>query len=294
MEERGEVEPDRGDAAASHEHERSSPRREDVEEAAFVVLESGRMSFFVRPRVGLRSVVAWADVQTLAFTLAPRNGPLVRRVTVGKKRLPDGDERERHWAYVDRVGPGADLVAELVSPRTYATRTRGMRYQAGAVEVAAGTYAVASHRDHAHLFFALEDREVELAPLLDQLRIPNRASYVAAVLHPFRSAAPARLRGRDRRRVSREAKVDDEAPPFGEPSTFDDELMDRFGERRFLPLEPTFLDRVGAELLLLGGGRQLASPSSCAAASRTGLYPEEMGARRGPRMRGARAFTTLG
>lgn len=294
MEDRGDLEPDSGGAAASFDDDREPawhpPRREDVvEEAAFVVLESGRMSFFVRPRVGLGAADGWADVQSLSLLMAPRSGAVVRRVTVGGQRMPDGGGREGCWACVDRVGPEDAIAKELLAPKTYATRTRGLRCQAAAVEVATGAYAIATHRDHAHLFFALEGRGEAFDSLVRQLRIPERASYIAAVFHPSRRVAPARLRGR-RVSLSPGARGGRDEAPLGEPSVAD-ELADRFGDRRFLPLEPALLDRVGAELLLVGGGRR-AAPSPCSTAVRAG-GDVQRGASL-PRAREGRALTRLG
>jgi hypothetical protein len=44
---------------------------------------------------------------------------------------------------------------------------------------------------------------------------------------------------------------DDDAAPFSDASIYENELQDRFGERRFAPLEPGHLDVQGAELLLV-------------------------------------------
>lgn len=225
----------------------SKPRRATrVEEASFLVVESGRIRFFVRPKVGgggvtpkveLAVVRALEDIQRFSFTLAPRNSGQVRRLSVGRKRLPDDRVRERHWAYVDRVGPHAQIVSDL-GPRQYTTKTSGLRSQAGVIEVASGTYAIALHRDHAHLMYELgEDGPTASSELLRQLRIAPRASYIAVIFNPA-----SRWRVRDREEV-----------PFSEP--VDDAFEDRFDKRRFAPLDPIFLDHEGTELVLIGGGQ---------------------------------------
>lgn len=217
------------------------PSRAELEEASFLVVESGKIRFFVRPRVEIEVPTSLEDVQRFSFTLAPRNRGSVRRVSVGKKRMPDPRVRERQWAYVDRVGSAAHVVSDL-GPRRYTTKTRGVRNQPGVVEVARGTYAIATHRDHAHLLYELEtESEGVSAALLRQLRIVPRASYIAAVFNP-----ESKWRVRDRE----QAEV-----PFSEPSLFDDRLMDKFGKRRFTPLDPVFLEHEGTELVLIGGGQ---------------------------------------
>ncbi len=208
-----------------------------VQEASFLVLESGLVRFFVRPRVDEHAPRSLDEVQRFVFTLTPRHHRYVRRVSVGKKRLPDVGVRERCWAYVDRVGSEADAVADL-GPRSYLTKTRGVRFQAGSIEVGSGTYAIALHRDHAHLMYELEaEDELVGSRLRGELRLAPRASYIAAVFNP---ASPWRSRS-------------EPAVPFSEP--VDDALHGRFGRRRFLPLDPALLDVEGTELVLIGGGR---------------------------------------
>jgi hypothetical protein len=215
-----------------------------AEEPSFVVLESGQIRFFVRPRVEVRTVESFADVQGFWVTLAPRNRSVARRVAVGKKRLPDDQVRERQWAYVDRVGSAVDIVDDLGS-KVYATKTRGMRHQSAVIELARGRYAIASHRDHTHLLYELDSRD-QACPgerrwqLRRQLNLVSRASYVAAIFNP-------------EKKRSLDPRSNEEAP-FAEPSMYDDDLMARFGTRRFSPLIPEFLDYEGTELVLMGGG----------------------------------------
>ena len=225
----------------AHADVQARPARQ-LEEASFLVVESGKIRFFVRPRVEVEVPTSLEDVQRFSFTLAPRNRGSVRRVSVGKKRMPDPRVRERQWAYVDRVGSAAHVVSDL-GPRRYTTKTRGVRNQPGVIEVARGTYAIATHRDHAHLLYELEmEAEGVSATLLRQLRIVPRASYIAAVFNP-----ESKWRVRDREQPD---------VPFSEPSPFDDGLMDKFGKRRFTPLDPVFLEHEGTELVLIGGGQR--------------------------------------
>ena len=224
---------------------RVAPRSARLEEASFLVVESGKIRFFVRPRVEVEAPTSLEDVQRFSFTLAPRNRGSVRRVTVGKKRMPDARVRERQWAYVDRVGSAAQVVSDL-GPRRYTTKTRGVRNQPGVIEVARGTNAIATHRDHAHLLYELEMEDDSVSStLIRQLRIVPRASYIAAVFNP---EAKWRLRDREQPEV-----------PFSEPAPFDDGVMDKLGKRRFTPLDPIFLEHEGTELVLIGGGAEAES-----------------------------------
>lgn len=218
------------DKSASEELGRASsagPNNAPLEEASFRVVESGKVRFFVQPRVEIEAPTSIEDVQRFSFTLAPRNCRSARRVCVGRRRMPDPRIRERQWSYVDRVGCN-----------------RGLRYQPGAIEVARGTYAIATHRDHAHLLYELDmTNDAVSVALLRQLRIVSRASYIAVV-------------------VNRESKWLGNREPSHMP-WIDGAQMDEVAKHRFTPLDPVFLDHEGTELMLMGGGtvRKKKTPS---------------------------------
>jgi hypothetical protein len=204
-----------------------------------IELERGEIRYWARPRIELAAIRNLADVQRFALTLAVPGR--ARLVAVGRKRMPDDHVRERAWAYVERVAPSVSDVIAPLGATSYMTKTRGLRHQAGAIEVARGTYAIVRHGTHAHLDATVDvaDRE----DLLADLRIASRASYIAAVFNP-----DAKWRNAN----------EDEATPFREPSLYDD---DPFEGRRFAPLEPNLIDVEGAELVLVGG---LSEPASAA------------------------------
>ncbi len=215
-----------------------------MDEELLEELERGEVRFFVRPRVELEVAETLADVQRFFALLRPfAHDALARRLAVGKKRMPDPERHEREWAYIDRVGESFDDLLEGVGPSTYETKTHGARWQAGAIEVARGTYLIAEHGTHAHFAYAL-DEGIERTPLLDELNLDERGSYIAAVFNP-----EAKGRGRWR---ARDAAGD--GAPFSEPSFYPEELQEKFRARRFAPLEPTFLDYEGTEIVLIGGG----------------------------------------
>jgi len=239
-----------------------SPTRDDGrddETAELRELERGSVAFVVRPRVeGARGV------QRFLFLLEPEDGRPARRVVVGKKRLPRPHGREREWAYVDRIAEGRrELLADL-GATTYTTTTRGVRHQPGASVVAEGHYRVLAHGTHTHLAYVLEaeseeaheeeDAASERRALLEALGVTARGSFVVAVFNP--------LAAWSRQAVMRYGGNPDEATPFAEPSIFPDELQATFGDKRFAPLVPAFLDFVGAELVLLGAQDHLPEEAS--------------------------------
>jgi hypothetical protein len=199
------------------------------------VLERGAIAFFYRPRVERHAPRSEDDVQRFLVVLAPEGRSVFRLVQVGRKHLPaSGPRRERNWAFVAKVAADvADLELELRGFR-YSTKTRGERDQPAARPAGEGRYAIVRHGEHAHLAYRLT-LPAEPGPVQDELGIEARASYVVAVWNP------------EDRIPSPQAGLDEERTAF-----FPDELQARFRGRRFAPLEPGFLDREGAELVLVG------------------------------------------
>jgi hypothetical protein len=203
-------------------------------------LEQGRITFVVRPRVeGARGF------QRFVFLLSPDDREMHRRVVVGRRRMPEPGANEREWAYVDKLGRSrSELLADL-GPTTYMTKTRGLRHQPGARVIAQGHYAILEHDTHAHLTYAL-DADTHRDEVHDALNVAREGAMIAAVFNPL-----ARWSRRPRQQELRFGDEDD-ASPFAEPSIYPDELQARFGDKRFVPLDPMFLDYEGAELVLIG------------------------------------------
>jgi hypothetical protein len=201
-------------------------------------LERGRISFVVRPRVE-----GAPGLQRFMFLLSPERGDVHRRVVVGKKRMPEPGANEREWAYVDKLaGARSELLADL-GPSTYTTKTRGVRHQPGARIIGVGHYAILEHAEHAHLTYAL-DPGSERDELHDAVNVAREGSVIAAVFNPVAKWS--------RQATLRYGGDPDDPAPFGEPSLFPEEIQARFGDLRFLPLDPVFLDYEGAELVLIG------------------------------------------
>ena len=198
--------------------------------ARCMILERGRARFFVRPRVMLPAARSLAEVQRFFVLLAPDGRPIVRRIGVGRKRMPDPTKHDKEWAYVDRVGESFSDLLRDVAGGGYETKTAGWRTQAGPAEIARGTYEIRTHDDHAHLDWTLEE-----PPLLDDLFLTERGSMIAAVFNP-----EAKWRG----------EPDGGGPR--EPSIYPDDLQAKFEDKRFAPLAPDFLDFEGCEICFIG------------------------------------------
>lgn len=196
------------------------------------VLERGGIFFLYRPKVGLAGVRGLDDVQRVSVILKPKDRPRWRHVVIGRKRLPEPDDRERGWAFVDLVAGGIDDLADELDPRTYETRTRGTRTQAPARPAGEGVYVIAPHDGHTHLAWALELPE-RPGPVQHELNIGQDVSLIIAVRNP-----------------------DADGWPYQRRPTYPESLRERFGDRRFAPLDPPdFLDYAGTEVVLIGASR---------------------------------------
>jgi hypothetical protein len=113
--------------------------------------------------------------------------------------------------------------------------------------IAQGHYAIVEHDEHAHLTYAL-DPETHRDEVHDALNVAREGAVIAAVFNPLArwSQTPAQ------QVLPFDDDVDDAASPFAEPSIYPDELQARFGDKRFMPLDPAYLDYEGAELVLIG------------------------------------------
>jgi hypothetical protein len=206
-----------------------------------VVLEFGDLFFFYRPRVDHDPVRSLDDVARLELVLHPRERSRYRLLIVGQKRLPAprGQGNPSAWAYVDMVSEEAQPLEDALDPERYATRTRGERTRPAARPAGEAIYAIARHGDHTHLAYRLElPRRPGEAQ--DALEIRELGNYIVVVRNP--DTPSTGLMGLDPERRA-------DYPP---------ELRTLLGDRSFGPLDPPeFLDHRGAEIVLIGVGRDI-------------------------------------
>jgi hypothetical protein len=203
------------------------------------IIERGDVFFFYRPRVDTDEVDDLGDVQRFFLVLKPDGTHRFRRVVVGRKRLPDALRHEREWAFVAEVADDPEELQDELTGQVYETKSRGVREQGAARPVGAGRYALVDHDGHTHLAYELE-RPHQPGPAQDTFGIRPEASYIIAVRDPRADAPPGTgLRPEQRAQY----------PP---------ELLERFGGRRFAPVDvPELLDHEGAELVLIGAGEEV-------------------------------------
>jgi hypothetical protein len=196
------------------------------------ILERGNIYFFYRPAVGQQAPKGLVDVQRFHFILSPEGRETFRVITVGKKRLPEPDDSgQRFWGYVERVAGTAEEIAEELER---GQMRDGFGTKRTARPAGEGVYALARHGNHTHLLYALELPE-EPDEVQNELRIGKEGSYLLSVKNP-QAASPPSVGLDDERRAE-----------------FPEELQERFGDRRFIAVDPPdFLDHEGAELLVMG------------------------------------------
>jgi hypothetical protein len=201
------------------------------------LLEQGAVAFFYRPRVGLQSAESVLEVQRLFMVLAPRRPSPLRLVTIGRKRMPEvrpgqAHPNERNWAIITMVTDDADALRDELAPKTYPTKTRGLRRLAAAQPLGSGRYQLLLHGAHTELAYALSAPQSP-GPAQHEFEIKRQARYIVAVRSPamLTPGFPGPSRG----------------PAYPQP------LREKFGERRWIAADdPQLLNYPNAQLLLIG------------------------------------------
>jgi hypothetical protein len=199
------------------------------------VLERGNIYFVYRPKVEHTSAAGLEDIQRFFIILSAFGTARYRLIVIGRKKLPAiTDTHERNWGFVQKVSAEPEDIENELDRLTYSTATRGERHVAPARPAGEGVYAIARHDDHTHLAFALELPE-RPGEVQEELNIPREGSYIITVKNPDVDAPPgAGLPEEDRAELPQR-------------------LRERFHGRRFIPVDPPdFLDREGAEFVLIG------------------------------------------
>jgi hypothetical protein len=199
------------------------------------VLERGNIYFVYRPKVEHTSAAGLEDIQRFFVILSPFGKARHRLIVIGRKKLAAiTDDQERSWGFVEKVASKPQDIKDDLDRLTYSTATRGERHLSPARPAGEGVYVIARHDDHTHLAFALELPE-QLGEVQEELNIPQEGSYIITVKNP------------------------EVEPPPGVGLSQDDRvelpqrLRERFHGRRFIPVDPPdFLDREGAEFVLIG------------------------------------------
>lgn len=211
-------------------------------------IERGEITFLYRPRVEQRDPGELDDVQRLILLLSPDGAAFERAIAIGRKRLAPSAKRDRFWGFVDLVLTAYDMQAAL-GAQVYGTKTRGLRHLPAARPFATGTYDIATHRDHAHLRWRVEQTMTD-DPIAIEVALEHEADYIVTVANPDPTAWGL-LETPD----LQSDLFDDLELHVTIPTPFPPALQQRFRGRRYAQLDSTeWLEHPGAELMFLGSG----------------------------------------
>ena len=200
------------------------------------LLERGDLYFFYRPDVDEEAPQGLLDVRRFHVVLRPEGKDVFRLITIGRKKLPDAAEgSQNHWGFVERVFRDAEELREALSGSTYETETVGERRLPEARPVGEGVYAMVRHGRSTVLAYALELPN-EIGEVQKAFHIEHEGRFEIAIKNPD-AGSPSGVGLDDDRRAD-----------------MPEELKERFGDRRWVPADPEFLDCEGAELVLIGAG----------------------------------------
>lgn len=200
------------------------------------VLEEGTIYFTFRPKVETHDPEGMDDVERFHMILAPTGKKMFRMTVIGRKRLPDVEDHERNWGFVEAIKKDAKAMAESLREQSQQTRTRGERTYPAHRAAGQGVYALVQVGRDMHLVYALGQPE-KPGPVQKALNIAPEASFVLSVKNPEKGAPPGAG-------LPEKGKAD-----------YPKSKQKEFAGRRFAPSDPGLLDYEGAEFILVGARR---------------------------------------
>ncbi|KAJ5115893.1 hypothetical protein N7456_000241 [Penicillium angulare] len=211
------------------------------------ILEKGIIYFFFRPRVNIDDPQSIGDVARSFFVLRPTplgaelnggQGPMdkdaqCRLLILPKKKFPTSP-KERDMAFVEKAGQSVtDLQEKFIASSTYQTATRGERTTEDARPYAEGVYAIVSAQRSSHLAYELTI-PAELGEIQQNFGLHHRGNWIVQSKNP-------KFPG----------------PPLGqlpqEPQ-YPGHVLEKFGDLRWVPLQPEFIEYPNAQILMIGQG----------------------------------------
>ncbi len=197
------------------------------------ILEEGNIFFLYRPQVDEEDPDRLSDVQRFYMVLRPRGGRKLRLLVVGRKRLPDVKEHERHWGFVDMVAQSGKEIEQELREDRYETASRGERRLPAVRPAGEGVYALSVKDGQMHLAYALELPD-DPGPVQTAFKIAPEAAFALSIKNP--EAGQPKAAG-----LSGEQKAD-----------YPDKLQELFRDRRFAQEDARLLDYEGAEFIMVG------------------------------------------
>ncbi len=220
--------PNRSGQRRSNGHHPTERRQQDRNG-----LERGDIFFFYRPDTEQSPPGGLLDVNRFQVVLRPEGQEVLRSITIGKKKLPGDDGDGRHWGFVDGVFREPEALRQALAGA--GDESQSGRDRAAAVPAGEGVYALARHGRNTVLAYALELPE-EPGEVQRAFNIARQGRFTLVVKNPQTNAPEGVGLDEDRR------------------ANFPEELMAKFGDRKWIGAEPPeLLDYEGAELVLIAG-----------------------------------------
>ncbi len=196
------------------------------------VTERGDLFFLYRPYEDRYEPGGLLDIRRFYMVLHPQGQERFRLIAIGKKKLPGFDDSvQRHWGFLDGVFRTPEELRQAAAGIPLFIGSNGENLR----PAGEGVYALVLHGNHTHLAYVLE---LPLIPgeVQEAFNIKPEGRFVIAVKNP-EATSPAGV------------GLEVERQP-----DFPRELSARFGDRRWVSVDPPdFLDYEGAELVLIGG-----------------------------------------
>ena len=199
------------------------------------LLESGDIFFLFRPRTNEDDPSGAGDVQRFYMALRPTGGR-IRLCLVGRKHLPDVDDHERVWGFVDMLADNGREVEEALREERYETKTRGEQRTPAARPAGEGVYAITLEDGQMHLSYELELPD-DPGAVQRELNIAPKASFALSIKNPEKGQPKGAGLTDDRK------------------ADYPKRLQEEFRGRRFEAEDARLLDYEGAEFVLVGARR---------------------------------------
>ncbi|KAL1859380.1 hypothetical protein Plec18167_006665 [Paecilomyces lecythidis] len=207
------------------------------------ILEKGIIYFFFRPRVNVEEPESINEVARSFFVLRPTplgatldKGPVeaqnCRLLILPKKKFPTSG-KERDMGFVEKAGMSMkDLHEKFIEGGTYETSTRGERTKPEAKPYAEGVYAITSTKRASHLAYVVTAPS-EIGDIQHDFGLHKRGSWILQSKNP-KFPGPAQL---------------PKNPEYPE------NVKEKFGDYRWIPLEPELINYPNAQFLMIGEGQ---------------------------------------
>ncbi|KAL6780070.1 hypothetical protein ACKKBF_B14555 [Auxenochlorella protothecoides x Auxenochlorella symbiontica] len=210
-------------------------------------VESGKVFFFYRPRVGLDHVGKLEDVQRFYLLLEPSQpGSKSRLIVIGKKRLPAISNHERYFAFVEAVAEDKGTLLQGMGVQRYQTTTMGERVVGACRAAGEGAYSILEHGSGTNFVYRLE-LPTEPGEAQRMCGIELEGSFGLSVKNPNKTSNPA---------VGLREKAD-------LPEALENEFQ---GYAWIAARDPKLLDYERVELLFVGASKDLAAELGSAGA----------------------------